>query len=456
MGIDEFFNKYLDGELTPEEDAEFRDLLAKDPLAVEHFHSMLLLHSVLKNDSENIKIPSDFEDKVEAHLLGSYLKMIPQIETRRFQRQKILYFTIVLFISFFFFVLDINDGKISSSSSMFLSELSKQEDFLRNLLQAQAQDGTKEKLFKSSNSAVALKSRNMLLAHSNIHDNKLSKYVSNQPDLIIKSNNLASNLTLLKSEDFARKVEPELVNGGISFDLNSNDKFYQLSKSYRVNNSNFFGKNFDVTLSQINLFVSGVHFSSFTSNDLFTFGTENVRSKRFANFVQSIGYSISEQLRLGIEFGYTELAFDQQTEILVPNSLKAPRVKLYERIKKKDFANNQILASESSSEGNSDNFVRVPIDVNFSQRLIWGGIFFEYLIPLNNFVRLVSRITIGSIDNGFYGFTRIFGEIGPVSGISLIFGTEGKTMWMQFPISSKSGFRTSLGLLYGVNFKLTF
>lgn len=453
MGIDEFINKYLDGELTPEEDAEFRDLLAKDPLAAEHFHSMLFLHSLLKNDSENIKIPSDFEDKVEARLLGSYLRMIPQIEKRRFQRRKILYFTIVLFISLFFYVLDINDGKISSSSSMFLSELSKQEDFLRNLLQGQ--DGTKEKLFKSSNS-VALKSRNILLAHSNIHDNKLSKYVSNQPDLIIKSNNIASNLTLLKSGVFARKVEPELVNGGTSFNFNANDKFYQFSKSYHVNNSNFFGKNFDVTLSQINLFVSGVHFSSFASNDLFTFGEENVQSKGFANFAQSIGYSISERFRLGIEFGYAELAFDRQTEILVPNSLEAPRVKLYERFQKKGFASNQILAVESSFEGNSDNFARVPIDVNFSQRLIWGGIFFEYLIPLNNFIYLVGRTTIGSIYNGFYGFARFFGEIGPVSGLSIIFGTEGKTMWMQFPISSKSGFRTSLGLLYGVKFKLTF
>lgn len=454
MGIDELINKYFDGELTPEEDAEFRDLLAKDPLAAEHFHSMLLLHSLLKSDSENITIPSDFEDKVEARLLVSYLKMIPQIENRRYQRQKILSFTMVLLISFLVFVLDINDGKINSSSSIFLSELSKQEELLRNLLQTQVADETKEKLFQHSNS-FALKSR-MLLANSNIHISLLSKYVTNHPDSAIKLNNFPRNLALLKSEVFVRRDEPEFINYSHTFNLNSNDNVYQLSKSFRVNDFNFFEKNFDVNLSQINVFDFGLHISSITSNDLLAFGKENVRRKGFANFAQSIGYSISEQLRLGIEFGYTELAFNQQTEILVPNSLEAPRVKLYERIKKKDFTSDEILASESNSEGNGNNFLRMLIDVNFSQRLIWGGVFVEYLIPLNNFLHLVSRATIGSIDNGFYGSARFFSEIGPIYGISLIFGTESKTMWMKVPISSKSGFRTSLGLLYGVNFKLTF
>ncbi|MGQ9819452.1 MAG: anti-sigma factor family protein, partial [Candidatus Kapaibacteriales bacterium] len=448
MRIDELINKYLDGDLTPEADAEFRDLLSKDPLATDHFHSMLLLHSILKDDSESIQLPSDFQDKVEGRLLVSYLKLMPNSQNRYHQIKKILSFPVVLIILFILFVLDIHDGKFSNSNSIFISELSKQEDLLRNLLQSLPQNEDNKEFFSTSKS-LAFQSKNTFRADINIPIDQTKPDFSNQYNSFFSNLNLNSSKVLLKSEVATSSQEQAFVNGGVSFSLSSNDKFYLQATPSRIHSFYFAQTIFNRNPYRTEVFTSGVHFSSFASKDLFAFGKENIRNKGFANFTQSIGYSISEQLRLGIEFGYTELAFDQHTEILITSSLEAPKVKLYEVNKKKDFANNETLAIESSSEGNDGNFVHVPIDVNFSQQLIWGGIFLEYLISLNEFINVVCRASVGSIDNGIYGSTKFFTEIVPINGISLILGTESNSMWLQVPISSKLAVRTSLGLLYG-------
>lgn len=455
MEIDDFINKYLDGELTPDEDAEFRELLAQNSSAAEHFHSMLLLHSTLKEDAENIKLPINFEEIVEERLLASFLQMIPHIEFRKSRARKRAIFLMSLFLFFLFFVLNIQDGKISSSYSIFLSELWKQEDVLRNIVQNQAQNEIIES-FSQTNFNVPSKSYKNYKSNARYQISSLNVPNINVQTLGEHIEKTASKLNSLDLVETFPIADNKFSNDEIR-SIWQNRNFLQLQELAYSRGINVTRNRFKNDFPQLNFFASGVYFSTLNSNDLISFSKGNVKSKGFSNFAQSVGYSVAKGFRLGIEFGYSELSFDQRTEILIPvNSFEAPKVKLSDIHKRKDYSRDNALANESGSDDGGKNFVRVPIDITLSQRIIWGAIFFEHLFPVNNILCTVSRVSIGSADGGLFGSIRFFGEIEPVNGVSLIVGTEGKTMWIRTPISSKAGLRTSFGFLYGISFKFDF
>lgn len=454
MEIDDLINKYLDGDLTPEEDAQLQELLQQDRTAAEQFHSMLLLYSTLKNDAETIELPKHFEKKFEERLLASYFGMRSPNELPRFRSQKQISSWFTLILCFLFFVQNIQDGKLYTHFSIFISEITKQKDLLWNDVQNFDSEPSTLKasqpgLLKSSNTET--QSRNVAKTaefNSNIFLTKESFKIikaqnSNPPQINIQ--------TELPQSPYTFHFDNFVENGFKNFSPLSLSSLQLSNLTKNSLSKNFLNDNF----IRENPLSSRVNFGTFSSTEWVSIGEENSNIKSFANFTQSIGYSVSEKFRFGFEFGYAQMSFVQKAEILVPlTSFEAPKLKITDKREKKDYSNNLALATESESDNKE--YVSIPIEVNLNQKLICGAVFLEYIIPVIYNIRTVGHVSVGGMDNGYFGAIKIFEEVELINGLSLIIGTEGRTIWMRIPISSKVGLWSTLGILYGLSYKVAF
>ena len=75
MNFENLISKYLDSELTPDEDSILRDLLTNDPAKKREFNEFVELHYILKNDAQYEYLDeedfSDVEDNFLMHILVS-------------------------------------------------------------------------------------------------------------------------------------------------------------------------------------------------------------------------------------------------------------------------------------------------------------------------------------------------------------------------------------------------
>lgn len=80
MILDHLISKYLDGELSPEEDSELRRLIAADPLAKEAFDAAVLVHIAMRCEDDAI---ADTPDDVAEEVYDNILAHIDDDEGRR-------------------------------------------------------------------------------------------------------------------------------------------------------------------------------------------------------------------------------------------------------------------------------------------------------------------------------------------------------------------------------------
>ena len=79
---DVLISKYLDGDLSLEEDVEFRAMLAADPNAREAFDSAVLLHIAMRCEDVTT-VPSDVEESVLAFIANAPLTVCAQDQSMR-------------------------------------------------------------------------------------------------------------------------------------------------------------------------------------------------------------------------------------------------------------------------------------------------------------------------------------------------------------------------------------
>ncbi|MFN3306838.1 MAG: anti-sigma factor family protein [Candidatus Kapaibacteriota bacterium] len=138
MGIDKFINDYIDGELTPEDDKEFRKLLEEDASAQEELDLTLKLISALREDAQSIVVPKSLAERVEQKALATYLKVVPPYTSAKSRRASVA--LAMLLLLFLLSIYTINDGRITSGNSFFVAQVFKQQD----LLQKQIPTNTEE------------------------------------------------------------------------------------------------------------------------------------------------------------------------------------------------------------------------------------------------------------------------------------------------------------------------
>jgi len=468
MGIDKFINDYLDGSITPEDDKEFRDMLERDPLAKEEFDLMISTHALLKSDAESIRIPEDFQRKVEEKILAQYLHIASVNYGSK--TRKYAYSALALLLLFVFAIYSINDGKLLSNYSLFWSEIAKQQDLLVSqvptldeqwiISQGNIKSPTSSSYFSNNSNErgrrnsqrveILQQSQTMVETKSESPLVNSSKVISQSP--FLKSNNIA-----FSTNDFVYKNNLKISSGNI-FVQPLNNLF--LTRNFQ-GSSEFDGNSvFPVqivgkgTLPYTEYPTKGVLLSGFSSLPFAKFGFADVKLKSYSAFSQSFGYKISDNFRLGLEFGYFDFVFEHPTMILVPATIaEAKESKIYSRIDK-DKRQEENLLTNGNDFSNS-NYVQVVVPIDRKFQIYWGSLFFDYIYPLTEYFSLAGRVNVGATNSGALGKVILFTEFQPIKGLAINLGVENKSYWLTLP-SSSSSFKSEFGLVYGVSVKMDF
>jgi anti-sigma factor RsiW len=77
MNLEKLISKYLDGELSYQEDIELREILANDPEAKATFEEYVEMDYILKKDAQDTSLPKDLKDSVEDQVLMRIMSQTP-------------------------------------------------------------------------------------------------------------------------------------------------------------------------------------------------------------------------------------------------------------------------------------------------------------------------------------------------------------------------------------------
>lgn len=456
MSLDKYINDYLDGNLTPEDDKRFRDLMSSDFSAKEEFASMLSIHSLLKSDAESISLPKELEEKVEERVLANFLQVVPVVEHRRMVRSRAIV-SVLATIFFIFFVLNvIDDGTVTKSNIIFLSELNKQEQMLWNSYRIDANSDHRDNFasLPSPSDARRRKNRSSTVVAVNQQQSprvsQTNPVVSAEEQTINNATNettqIVSNpLNILSSDvlDFDYELRNPLPKTNLTNELRFNKWVVPFSNQIAL------------AVPMFELQSDELLVSAFSSNAIVKFGMQDVQTKGFGSFSQSIGYKISEYERFGLEFGYSEFSWNENSVIVVPLSTVEASRRTITTIKNSDVKwSNQIL---TNGEGSAEPaYVQFPIQLQRERQLYWGSLFYEYYYPVERYVSFAGRLNLGATNDGPFGAVRLYSEIEPIRGIALNVGIESRTLWARMPYYKKGAFKSSIGLIYGLSLKFNF
>jgi hypothetical protein len=444
MGIDKFINHYLDGELTPDEDKEFRDLIDQDPNAREEFDMMLSIYSILKEDAESISVPQNLSQKVEERILASYLNISTPVQKPLKKRLSYAIASVCLLL--LFGIQNINDGRLVSSNTLFVAEVIKQQELLENqvtMLQESNSESVRQVPIESNSKEILKVTPEENVASVKITNSSAKSYynkdlaTSSQPDY---SEFLDLSSTINNEHNLLAQMQMPRVNYFTTKLSMPNPESVTLPK----NGSKF------ILASEIP--SSGIALTGLSTIPLKKYGFEPLEVKSYGGFSQSVGYRIGNNFRVGLEFGYIDFVYSQMTTILVPAIRDyAPSKKIY--AKSSEDKGPEAFILTNGEDNPTPKFIQVVVPIERKYQSYWGSLFVDYEYPLAKALSLVGRINLGATGEGFLGGLVLFAEIQPVYGITFNIGVENKSYWSAVPKSTYS-MKNVIGLVYGLSIKL--
>ncbi len=450
MKIDELFNKYLDGELTSEEELELRRLLESDPVAKEEFSSLTSVYSLVKEDAESIHIPRNLQTNVEEKILINYLNLAPKQSQKKLIFQPQFVATFVVLFLFLFFAVNIDDGYIRNNNSYFISEILKQEDILTNsITQLTETDDRQRAEFKPS----VANQRNVarIRAGSNNNNNNIEA---------LEQYPLLSQTSVLEAES----LELETTNSS-SEGLGTFDFLLGVSSISSTFFSNQFINNFKPRSISFNTSFKGVGNISFPMTDrviISTFGTKNLFTSGFGEtkiknrttYTQSLAYPISKREYFGLTFGFSSFSWENPTKILIPVGAMVQNEADIRKVYSFKPKNDETLSSQSNNPSND--YIEITFPMQKEHQIFWAGVFYEYHYPVIRYVDLVGRLGVGLNNESPIGIVTVYSQFEPIRGLVLNFGFETSAFWSRIPNYVNLRFKSNTNFIYGVGAKINF
>lgn len=441
MKLDDLISKYLDGELSYNDDVLLRQMLKDNPDAKADFDAAVLINATIREDASTIKAPSELiantEDLVLMRILNEADRKAHSKEKRRiiaWLPRLSFVFTIFILIAVYF-ITDMSNPFVEKTAQFDASNSKKLN--ISEQIAIQSNNANKVNLSKSQNqsqkkfliSSKGTFTKNTITASSEIALSQSSTEthtkIDNEIPLELNSsepiafNNNYNNIYNLYSNDLL-SFSPAIPNISMFSNTVIRSNLYYDSKLKPILNLPMFDNfNTPVVLNTL-------------------FSTSSYKNKSFATLSQSVGYNFDKNISLGLEFGYTSYNYDQTTTIKVPTS------------------SGGVLSSKveigNSSEQTAD-YINLPINLEQRYRQYWISTFVDYNIFDYDAINLSSRFGAGLSGNGALAYTRLLAELELYNGIYLKFGGELKT-FEALMHNAKSKYITTGALLYGLQLKL--
>ncbi|GEM_PF-2141956 len=455
MKLDDLISKYLDGELSYDEDIHLRNLLKNNPDTKAEFDSAVLINSAIREDAQSIQASQDFlkntEDLVLMRILSANEPAVAQKEKRKLPLWLpglSFMFALFMIATLYFITNTSNTDSVSNSRALSLNNPSSQQQQNNPNLSDDFSDTTKQNTStpKSHSPKVFVSKYNkdsqiaQILSESN---SKLSESFSSND---ILSDAISYNL--YQPAINSKIVEDsENISKALSSNNYSNEKLLTTSNassftlfSSRLLSSNFANQNNQIKLNP-NANINLSFLENFTTpvilSTLYTANSINKNAKTISSLSQSIAYNCTEDVALGIEFGYTEYNYDRTTMIKVPFTNGSLNSKV-------EIGNNHDQSSE---------YVYIPINLAQNYKQYWVSTFMDYDVFDYERISLNTRIGAGLSGNGAMFYSRLISDVELFNGVYLKFGGEIKS-FEGLVLNAKTKYITTGSLIYGIKLKL--
>ena len=447
MSLEILISKYIDGELTREEDNYLRNLLKENPSAKQKFDSSVELHLEMLDDAEDIKVPVDLLRKTEDRIMMEIFKsapIAPVYNIKKIKKFNFNYSSAAAAIIIFFFVgvLSIRDSALLNMGSWAEVPVSKPSK-----TEVAAVSVTKSKINKVSSNKLHL------IRTENIRLNSTDETVSNTESKPMSTSYFSDAGPVDSKKSFSNKTaEPDEINTsevGIKNNLyadsdNGTESKTKQSddiniKQYKPNQIVNYNTSANIPMNNmdgLSIQVNEIHLTSYVSRDFMRGNIKTHENSPIMNYSQSISYAVNGNSRLGLEFGITQFSYDVNKMVTISNITPSGKSKV------------EVL-DPTDNEGK----INIPVRIEQQEQLYWGSFFYEQtLFNFSNFT-LLGRAGLGASNDGVLGYGLITANYAVYKGIYLTVGTEGRIFNSQIPMLGYNSLTSSFSIVYGLHFQ---
>jgi hypothetical protein len=437
MSLEILISKYIDGELTPAEDAKLREILRVNQFAREKFNSAVELHMDIREDADNIKAPATLLKKTEDRVLMEIMKA-PGAAAVKFpaEKSKRRFYSVAAVISLFM---------LAGLYTIFNSGSSRNIDIFTDNAINSVPAGELPVLMAVTagieNTGAALVRTTGLTVNTETETNR-----ANVPVIegIADSEIAGTTSEIANTEAEGFLSEPSIVT-------TDNENPAGKERITIRENSSFgrgTGEGNGVTSMIIQTPGSGenlmygnfgnsintrIELSTQMSTGFINSGLQNSEGTALINYSQSIGYSYNEDVSFGLEFGLTEFTYDHIYYISVPAG--------------NSFGGGSSVEVLDPVDG--DYFV--PVKINKQHRNFWATAFYDHkILKFENF-SVQTRLGLGFNSEGPMGYGRALVNYKLFNGFYLNAGIDGRAFIYSLPMQ-ESGKQAVIsgGMIYGV------
>ena len=466
MNLEDLISKYLDGELTQQEDETLRMMISRDDYAREKFYAAVSLHLEVSHDAETIETPKDLledtEDKVLMRILGDAPPAAAaETESSGFFRPALaMAASVAVFL--ILGVLTISDMQDVPFGNNFAGINTDNESAAAETVMNETVPSAEtvpasadESISTGSNAAGSRLSEpaavsieapaSFAVMPEEIPDENpvLLAAVSDLPtddELSVERNAAgAGSGFAAPNSDFSTSSALLSLNEASSDPINDSE----ISRSFESRISDKYRGT--ATMPQPELFslseFDGVNdnilVTSFYSNDFYHNGIDMTEGESVSHFSQSIAYSAGGNSWFGVEIGYTNFNYNHQLAISVPAGSKETTIE------------------ELTPDPTNNEYTTFYVDAERSKKMYWGSIFYESDIYTISDFTLLGRLGLGSSNDGPLGYGRFIAKYEFIDNFYLLFGSEGRMFkaTMYNTSGKENSFKSTLSLIYGLQFK---
>jgi hypothetical protein len=439
MNPEYLISRYLDGELTPQQDEELRQMLANDSTAREIYDAALNLSINAREDALSIQTPKDLFEETEDLIMMKIMSEAPAI-IELYPKKNLYprYITTIAAVLLLAFV-SISDFQFGS----YLVRNDRQSDSRSIIpggeIKNQAIDGNVPES-RSTAMAVTTRRNETISGESESSDLLATNSAENINSDITGPDGINLPAEEQTKESPANEVflsEPAPALPVFYFDNNLNDDIFSTKPGY-VNSP----KN---TSTGVNPFEepkpkSGdeVELSTFLATSVIQNGSANLQNNVNTSISQSVAYALKSGNKIGVELGYSELTFAEEVTINVPTiSMK------------------KSTTIESTNFSSPSDYTTYSMNLEHTRAMVWGAAFYEQRLFKTAGLSLNGRLGLGGATDGPMGFARLFARYEVIPAVSLTFGADARMLYSTYSSvpDYAQGIMTSGSMVYGLQIR---
>lgn len=436
MNLDNLISKYLDGELTHQEDLYLRELISNDDLARDKFNSYVDIHLAAKQDSKDIEIPEDLVSDTEDKVLMMMMDQTPGyaqttkggVILNSFSFKITSMVAAILIIA----VLPISDMNFFNRENLSENQLSNPSI---SLLDIKVPETNLSELNNESNKSEP-ENNSHAIAKTQVPSLEFS-----QSDINFK--NLQSDkVDISKTENNSDYVSESIsLNQDVEKQINFKEESDRIkniisSKPVSVNlaspvANSFTSMNLDENItsgSMNNITVSNVEVNTTAYAPVSVSGFAPEANASISSFSQSMALVLNKDEKFGVEIGFSDLNYVAENTTFI---------KVYDKYGR--YTGEQLITKTQS-------------DRDFS--LYWGSLFYQRDIFEYKDFNLNMRLGAGLTNEGPTANTRLVASYEIVNGVSITAGADLNYFNVELPflINRRTNHYTSFSTIYGVQF----